>query len=54
LPGVTTAKMLEQLTEGYQAALAERDSAFGDKPECVQVVLRKVLNGPEHSSPKSG
>jgi uncharacterized protein (DUF2252 family) len=43
LPGVTTAKMLEQLTEGYQAALTERDSAFGDKPECVQVVLRKAV-----------
>jgi uncharacterized protein (DUF2252 family) len=43
LPGVTTAEMLAQLTEGYQEALGETDSASGDKPECVQVVMRKAV-----------
>ena len=43
LPGVTTAEMLAQLTEGYQEALGETDSAFGKKPECVQVVMRKAV-----------
>src|SRR3954469_9893899 len=43
LPGVTTAEMLSQLTEGYQEALGETDSAFGKKPECVQVVMRKAV-----------
>jgi len=43
LPGVTTAKMIEQLTEGYAEALAERDTDVGKKPECVQVVMRKAV-----------
>src|SRR5438477_1581347 len=43
LPGVTTAKMIEQLTEGYEEALAERDTDVGKKPECVQVVMRRAV-----------
>jgi uncharacterized protein (DUF2252 family) len=43
LPGVTTAKMIEQLTEGYEEALAERDTHIGKKPECVQVVMRRAV-----------
>jgi uncharacterized protein (DUF2252 family) len=43
LPGVITAKMIEQLTEGYEEALAERDTDVGKKPECVQVVMRKAV-----------
>ena len=31
LPGVITAKMVEQLTEGYDEALAERDPHIGKK-----------------------
>jgi uncharacterized protein (DUF2252 family) len=43
LPGVTTAKMIEQLTEGYEEALAERDTDVGKKPDCVQVVMRRAV-----------
>ena len=43
LPGVITAKMIEQLTEGYEEALAERDPHIGKKPECVQVVMRRAV-----------
>src|ERR1700730_6000617 len=43
LPGVTTAEMIEQLTEGYEEALAERDTDVGKKPECVQVVMRRAV-----------
>src|ERR1700720_201597 len=43
LPGVITAKMVEQLTEGYDEALAERETDVGKKPECVQVVMRRAV-----------
>jgi uncharacterized protein (DUF2252 family) len=43
LPGVITAKMIEQLTEGYEEALAERETNVGKKPECVQVVMRRAV-----------
>src|ERR1700731_3274446 len=43
LPGVITAKMIEQLTEGYKEALAERETDVGKKPECVQVVMRRAV-----------
>ena len=43
LPGIITAKMIEQLTEGYEEALAERDTRVGKKPECVQVVMRRAV-----------
>src|ERR1019366_85661 len=45
LPGVTTARMLEQITEGYDAALSE-DAADLDlndsRPDSVRVVMRKA------------
>jgi uncharacterized protein (DUF2252 family) len=44
LPGVITAKMIEQLTEGYEEALAERETDVGKKPECVRVVMRRAVN----------
>lgn len=43
LPGVITAKMIEQLTQGYQDALADEGPDFAEKPECVQLVMRKAV-----------
>jgi uncharacterized protein (DUF2252 family) len=44
LPGVTTAKMLEQMMLGYEDALADDDADFrGRRPDCVQVVMRQAL-----------
>ncbi|MGA3400430.1 MAG: DUF2252 family protein [Acetobacteraceae bacterium] len=45
LPGVTTARMLEQIIEGYNAALSEDVAALDlndHRPEAVRVVLRKA------------
>jgi hypothetical protein len=35
--------MIEQLTEGYEEALAERETNVGKKPECVQVVMQRAV-----------
>jgi uncharacterized protein (DUF2252 family) len=44
LPGVTTAKMLEQMMEGYEEALADADPDLRSRrPECVQVVMRQAV-----------
>ena len=44
LPGVTTAKMLEEIMAGYQAALAgESDGDEDEKPKSVRLVLRRAL-----------
>jgi uncharacterized protein (DUF2252 family) len=43
LPGVTTAQMLEQLTEGYLEALAEPSADLGERPDCVRLVMRKAV-----------
>ncbi len=44
LPGVTTARMLEQMTLGYEKALAGKGGGpRGRRPECVQVVMRKAV-----------
>jgi len=43
LPGVITAKMIEQLTQGYQEALGRDGPDFPEKPECVQLVMRKAV-----------
>ena len=44
LPGVTTAKMLEQIMEGYEEALADKDPDLrGRRPECVRVVMRQAV-----------
>jgi uncharacterized protein (DUF2252 family) len=45
LPGVTTAHMLEQMMEGYEAAFAEPDGgtkAHGDVPKTVTQVMREA------------
>ena len=44
LPGVTTAKMLGQLSEGYEEALLDGEPDLHRKrPKCVQVVMRKAV-----------
>src|SRR5271169_4578687 len=44
LPGVTTAKMIEQLVEGYEEALADGDPDLRkERPECVRVVMRQAV-----------
>jgi len=44
LPGVTTAKMLEEMIEGYEEALADADPDLRSRrPECVQVVMRQAV-----------
>ena len=44
LPGVTTAKMIEQMIEGYEEALADKDPDLRSRrPECVRVVMRRAV-----------
>ena len=40
---MATAKMLEQLTEGYQQALAGPSADLGEKPDCVRLIMRKAV-----------
>lgn len=42
LPGVTTAHILEQVIEGYQAALEQDADSIGDAPKSIQVVMKKA------------
>ncbi len=46
LPGVTTARMLEHMMEGYQRALSGRGDmqTKNQKPECAQIVMRRAVN----------
>jgi uncharacterized protein (DUF2252 family) len=43
LPGVTTARILEQAIQGYQAALRQDADTIEDAPEPVQVVMRQSI-----------
>jgi uncharacterized protein (DUF2252 family) len=44
LSGVTTAKMLEQMVEGYEEALADKDPDLrSQRPECVRIVMRQAV-----------
>jgi uncharacterized protein (DUF2252 family) len=43
LPGVTTARILEQVIEGYQAALRHDADTIDDAPDPVQVVMRQSI-----------
>ncbi len=42
LPGVTTARIVEQITEGYQAALSERDDDEPKAPDIVRRILKRA------------
>jgi uncharacterized protein (DUF2252 family) len=44
LPGVTTARMIEEMIDGYEHALADREEGYlGPEPEVVRVVKRRAL-----------
>jgi uncharacterized protein (DUF2252 family) len=43
LPGVTTAHILEQIIEGYQAALEQDADAIEDAPRSIQVVMKRSV-----------
>jgi uncharacterized protein (DUF2252 family) len=45
LPGVTTARMLEQMMDGYLTALGaeKRGKGAHERPECVRVVMRRAM-----------
>jgi uncharacterized protein (DUF2252 family) len=46
LPGIITAKMLEQMMEGYEEAFAadpEQSPHPSLRPECVQIVMRRAM-----------
>jgi uncharacterized protein (DUF2252 family) len=43
LPGVTTARILEQVIEGYQAALQQDADSIEDAPKSIQLVMKKSL-----------
>jgi uncharacterized protein (DUF2252 family) len=44
LPGVTTARMVEEMIDGYEHALADRDENYlGPEPDVVRVVKRRAL-----------
>jgi uncharacterized protein (DUF2252 family) len=43
LPGVTTARILEQIVEGYQAALRQDADAIEEAPKSIQVVMKKSV-----------
>ncbi len=43
LPGVTTARILEQIIEGYAAALRQDADSIEDAPKSIQLVMKKSL-----------
>jgi uncharacterized protein (DUF2252 family) len=43
LPGVTTARILEQIIEGYQAALRQDADTIDDAPKSIQFVMKKSI-----------
>jgi uncharacterized protein (DUF2252 family) len=43
LPGVTTARILEQVVEGYQAALRQDADSIDDAPKSIRFVMRKSV-----------
>src|SRR4051794_6431939 len=45
LPGVTTAKMMEHMVEGYEQAIGKDDGADGtDRPRAVRLVMKRAIN----------
>jgi uncharacterized protein (DUF2252 family) len=43
LPGVTTAKILEQMIEGYEQALVKENDEEEDWPEAVGIVMKRAV-----------
>jgi uncharacterized protein (DUF2252 family) len=43
LPGVTTARILEQVIEGYQAALRQNADTIDDAPDTIRMVMKQSV-----------
>jgi uncharacterized protein (DUF2252 family) len=43
LPGVTTARILEQVIEGYRAALRQDADTIDDAPDCIQHAMKQSV-----------
>lgn len=43
LPGVTTAKILEQMIEGYEQALTRKDDEDEERPKAVGIVMKRSV-----------
>jgi uncharacterized protein (DUF2252 family) len=43
LPGVTTAKILEQMIEGYGQAMSKEGNDSGERPKSVGVVMKRAI-----------
>ena len=43
LPGVTTARILEQMIEGYQAALRQDADTIDDAPDAIRLVMKRSV-----------
>jgi len=43
LPGVTTARILEQMIEGYQAALRQAADTIDDAPDAIRLVMKQSV-----------
>jgi uncharacterized protein (DUF2252 family) len=43
LPGVTTARILEQVIEGYQAALRQNADAIDEAPKSIKLVMKQSM-----------
>ena len=43
LPGVTTARILEQVIEGYQAALSQEADTINDAPENIRLTMKESI-----------
>ena len=44
LPGVTTARILEQVIEGYQSALRQEADTIEDAPSSIQLVMKRSVS----------
>ena len=43
LPGVTTARILEQVIEGYQAALSQEADTINDAPDTIRLTMKESV-----------
>jgi uncharacterized protein (DUF2252 family) len=43
LPGVTTARILEQVIEGYQAALSQEADTINDAPDTIRLTMKESI-----------
>jgi uncharacterized protein (DUF2252 family) len=43
LPGITMARILEQMVEGYEHALIEKHDRSNERPDAVRIVMRRAV-----------